>query len=319
MRNPLSWGVFLVIFLTTTQSALSFYKKSEGDNLGGPVNTTESALLSQGTLFVQPPAEGRLLLEEGAKLGYILINKTETLPDDNPLKPILSQKDNMMIYKAQKGDSLSVLAENFGISEETLIWSNKKSSFKQGEEIVILPVSGIVHRVKEGETVEKIAELYGVEPERIQKYNLRIEAGINIVIPDITPKDNYTAPVSYKPNLAGYFIMPTNGFNWGRLHNYNAVDIANACGTPIYASADGVVSEEESTGWNGGYGNYIMIEHPNEVKTLYSHNSQNIVTVGDIIQQGELIGYIGRTGNVNGPTGCHLHFEVHGAVNPFAK
>jgi len=322
LRNPLYWGVFLVVMLTMTQTVLSYYKEGERTNLGGPVRVTETSLLSQGTLFVQPSIEGRMIIEEDFKAGYVLINKAETLSDDNPLKPILAQKDNVLIYTVQKGDTLETLAENFGISEETLVWANKKSegaTLRAGEEIVILPVSGVVHKVKEGETIEKIAEIYEVDPEEINRNNLKIEAGVSIVIPEATPKSNYVAPVSYKPNLAGYFKMPTSGFNWGYLHNYNAVDIANACGTAVYASADGVVVEESSTGWNGGYGTYIIIEHPNGTKTLYAHNSENLVAVGDMVKQGELIGYIGRTGNVTGVSGCHLHFEVHGAINPFAN
>lgn len=135
----------------------------------------------------------------------------------------------------------------------------------------------------------------------------------------IDSENNFRKTGSYKPDLAGYFEMPTSGFNSGFLHNYNAIDIANACGAEIIAAADGVVIEENSGNWNGGYGSYIKIEHTNGTKTLYAHNSENILTTGDIVKQGEEIAKVGKTGNVSGPTGCHLHFEVHGAVNPFAK
>lgn len=124
---------------------------------------------------------------------------------------------------------------------------------------------------------------------------------------------------AYKTNLSGYFTMPVIGFNFGNLHNYNAIDIASACGSSIAAAADGVVIEEDEGNWNGGYGSFIKIEHPNGTKTLYAHNSENSVKAGDIISQGEEIAKVGKTGNVSGPTGCHLHFEVYGAVNPFAK
>lgn len=103
------------------------------------------------------------------------------------------------------------------------------------------------------------------------------------------------------------------------LHYNNAVDIANNCGTPIYAAAAGLITESIAKGWNDGYGQYIKIEHPNKTETLYSHLDQNIATAGKYVPQGELIGYMGNTGNTHGPTGCHLHFEVHGAGNPLAK
>jgi len=67
-------------------------------------------------------------------------------------------------------------------------------------------------------------------------------------------------------------------------------------------------------GWNGGYGNYIVITHPNGTQTLYAHNSENVVSVGEKVIKGQLIGFIGSTGK---STGSHLHFEIRGAKNPF--
>lgn len=115
------------------------------------------------------------------------------------------------------------------------------------------------------------------------------------------------------------FIIPTAGWNWGGLHDNNAVDIANSCGTPVYAAAEGLIIEKASSGWNSGYGAYIKIEHPGGAKTVYAHLSKTTVSEGKYVGQGELIGNIGNTGNTHGPTGCHLHFEVRGAKNPLAK
>lgn len=116
-----------------------------------------------------------------------------------------------------------------------------------------------------------------------------------------------------------YFAVPTSGRNWGALHDYNAVDIANKCGNPVFAANEGLVIESRSAGWNTGYGNFIEIEHPNTTKTLYAHLSKNLVAIGDYVTKGSLIGNMGNTGNTDGPTGCHLHFEVHGMDNPLAK
>jgi murein DD-endopeptidase MepM/ murein hydrolase activator NlpD len=119
-------------------------------------------------------------------------------------------------------------------------------------------------------------------------------------------------------SVARYFIQPASGTNWGILHTSNAVDIANACGTAIVAAASGVVVERE-TGWNSGYGNYIMMEHPNGTKTRYAHMRDMYAKVGDYVNQGAQIGTIGNTGYVEGRTGCHVHFEVKGATNPFTR
>jgi murein DD-endopeptidase MepM/ murein hydrolase activator NlpD len=121
---------------------------------------------------------------------------------------------------------------------------------------------------------------------------------------------------SHLPNLGDYFKLPTFGFNWGRIHGRNGVDIANSCGTPIYAAADGAVTVADPEGWNGGFGKYIKISHPNGTETLYAHASKLLVFPGQNISRGDKIMLMGTTGR---STGCHLHFEVHGARNPLAK
>ncbi len=113
---------------------------------------------------------------------------------------------------------------------------------------------------------------------------------------------------------------PTIGWNWGQLHAFNAVDIANRCGTPIYAAKDGIIiGINDDNSWNNGYGNSITIEHPNNIETLYAHLEKVETQIGQYVKEKELIGYMGSTGNTDGPTGCHLHFEVHGTENPLAK
>lgn len=118
-----------------------------------------------------------------------------------------------------------------------------------------------------------------------------------------------------------YYIFPVvRGKNWGSLHHYNAVDIAGNCGAQILAAADGVVIDMASNNtWNGGYGNFILIEHPNKTRTRYAHTLKNTVAKGDVVRQGDKIGIVGNTGNVDGASGCHVHFEVYGAQNPFVK
>jgi len=108
--------------------------------------------------------------------------------------------------------------------------------------------------------------------------------------------------------------MPTTGKNWGILHGHNGVDIANKCGTPVVAAADGTITLVDSTGWNGGYGKDVIIKHPNGTETLYAHLQLISVSEGNGVEQGDVVGQMGDTGE---STGCHLHFEVHNAPNPF--
>jgi len=134
------------------------------------------------------------------------------------------------------------------------------------------------------------------------------------------------------PYLDGYFIPPTTGYNRGVLHAYNAVDISrgSACvdeDIPVYAAASGVITTAYSTEsanryTYGGYGNNITILHPNGVITRYAHLKGVLVTVGQYVNQGSIIAYMGgypyQPGSGNS-TGCHLHYEVRGAKNPLIR
>ncbi|MBP2652471.1 MAG: Peptidase [Firmicutes bacterium] len=112
----------------------------------------------------------------------------------------------------------------------------------------------------------------------------------------------------------------TSGFGWrnsplesgNELHQ--GIDIANNMGIPVVATADGKVVK---SGAAGGYGNMVQIDHGNGIETIYGHNSQIVVSVGQSVRKGQLISYIGSTGKSTGP---HSHYEVREngvAVNPF--
>ena len=127
-----------------------------------------------------------------------------------------------------------------------------------------------------------------------------------------------------KPDLGDYWTRPlpanvgheTQGLHGAR---HTAVDIGAPVGTPIYAAAAGTVLIADGRGlYNTGYGNYVVINHiinGQQIQTLYAHMNKVAATAGEKVTAGEIIGYVGRTGLATGP---HLHFEVNGAVNPFA-
>ena len=246
-----------------------------------------------------------------------------------PLTNITPTRGGLKKYKVQAGDTLSALAANFSISVETIRFANPglRSYLRQGEEIIILPTSGILYETKDGDSLEVVANRYQITPETIKQYNPEYQklfgaSGNRVVLPGAKPLSGAEYANRYVrglPDLGNYFSLPARGWNWGQLHDYNAVDIADQCGSPVYASAEGLVIEESTDGlWNQGYGNQVIIEHPNGTRTRYAHLAKALVRTGDYVAQGDKVALIGNTGNTHGPTGCHLHFEIYGAKNPFA-
>lgn len=185
----------------------------------------------------------------------------------------------------------------------------------------------ITYTIKRGDNLSKISASFHVSAADILAANPTLNkkfmrAGATIIIPNGVSAILAVKQNAALPNFNGDFIMPTQGYDYGILHNYNAVDIANSCGTPVVASAEGLVTPDPSIpnvlgGWNGGYGDFILIQHPfgDGVRTRYAHLEKMLVQVGDYVKQGQQIGLMGETGDA---TGCHLHFEVIGAQNPFA-
>lgn len=239
-----------------------------------------------------------------------------------------SSNNQISLYVVRKGDTLSGIAKMFGVSTNTVLWANDLKSARDihpGDQLVILPISGVRHSVVKGETVASIVKKYKGDLEEVLAYN-GWEEGHKVAVGDvvIVPHGIESAPIQTGvssprnvggPEIAGYFMRPIIG---GRktqgLHGYNGIDIAAPIGTPIMASANGTVTVARSFGYNGGYGQYVVVSHPNGTQTVYGHLSSVIVGQGQSVVQGQIIGYSGNTGK---STGAHLHFEVRGARNPF--
>ena len=231
------------------------------------------------------------------------------------------------VYVVRKGDTLGEIAEMFGVSTNTIVWANniKASSIKEGQELVILPISGVRHVVKSGDTIKSLATKYKADFDDILSYNglatdAKIKPGDIVVIPDgvISATQTSLAKTSGSqtyPVYSGFYLRPiVGGRKTQGIHGNNGVDLAAPTGVPILASADGKVIVSRAGGYNGGYGTYVVISHDNGTQTLYAHMSKDNVSVGQSVEQGQVIGAVGSTGKSTGP---HVHFEVRGAKNPF--
>lgn len=246
--------------------------------------------------------------------------------------------DTISTYEIKKGDTLASVAKLFGVSKNTIMWANDLKSEKliPGEALVILPVTGVRYTVRKGDTVAGIAKKYKGDIDDIAKYNgiasnAVLDAGDVIIVPDgeiavavtSVKKTTKGTSVAFEKLLnsyanstpPGFLIRPiVGGRKTQGLHGHNGVDLANSIGTPVMASGDGTVIAAKSSGYNGGYGEMIIISHAGNVQTVYGHLSAVNVSVGQVVSQGQVIGAVGNTGKSTGP---HLHFEVRGAKNPF--
>jgi len=224
-------------------------------------------------------------------------------------------------YVVESGDTLSSIAENFNISQETIRWANEMqgSTVQPGQKLTILPVSGALHVVRKDDTLSEIAGWYRADMETIILFNDlasagEIFAGDLLIIPDGTkPSSLPYGRLAFQGELyppTGYPYRITQG-----LHYYNAIDFGAPCGSSVYAAESGVV---QLTGTHSIGGNFIRIEHPNGIVTYYGHLMPGgiLVSQGEQVGRGQRIGLVGQTGYA---TGCHVHFEVRGASNPFVQ
>lgn len=243
-----------------------------------------------------------------------------------------SQSGEIRVYTVKPGDTLSQIAEMFDVTANTIRWANDLggATIQPGDSLVILPIVGVRHVVKSGDTIGSIAKKYDGDADEILAYNQladssALSVGATLIIPGgavhqapaVTPSQSGGSTPTAAPSAggSGYFAHPAPGaIKTQGLHGYNAVDLAAGHGSPIRAAAAGEVIVSKNSGWNGGYGKYMVVRHPNGTQTLYAHLSANYVGVGAYVAQGETIGTMGSTGR---STGTHLHFEVRGSRNPF--
>lgn len=247
-----------------------------------------------------------------------------------------------IIHEVKAGESVEGIANKYGIRADTIRWANNVqagSVIRPGQQLVILPVDGVLHTVTRGQTLTRIAQLYDIPAAEISRQNGIqggfILAGQELIIPGAKPivatppqvavkptptptPPGKTPPVSPgKPTGAtatptvGVLQMPCNNCTFTQYFNpsHYAVDIQQRGGGPIFAAEAGTVIRAD-TGWNGGYGNVIEIDHGNGLVTLYAHNKELYVKVGDTVARGKEISFMGNTGRVYGKTGIHVHFEV---------
>lgn len=284
---------------------------------------------------------GMILTPIIAAEGFGRANWQETLPPSAVLSAattneetstIISEKPRAEIinYTVQNGDTVSSIAQKFGISIDTIRWANDLTSIsaiKLGQILKILPVTGVVHKVAKGETIYSIVKYYSSDAQSVVDFpfntfvndeTFALAVGQLLIVPDgVKPKETpwsagvYIArktPDAGVVSATGIFVWPTagiisQGFRW----YHPAIDIANRVGPPILAADSGKVVV---AGWpdSQGFGNRVIIDHGNGFQTLYAHLAKIYVVSGQTVKRGDQIGQMGSTGR---STGTHLDFRIY--------
>lgn len=301
-----------VIFLSFTLSAFS---EQESAYTYGNRNASELDLFIS-TEEVHHPNDEMIILNDNSALAfsapYIVTSQVLGMGGDSTRSSIVS-------YRVDAGDTISSVAQDFGITENTIKWANDiNDNLKIGDELLILPTSGAIYYVQKGDTISTIAERHKAKSKDIMSFNNldseSIIPGQMLIIPGGTPPPRVTSTSI----IGTSFVNPVPGGKITQgIHFYNAIDIYNPCGYPVVASASGVVTEVAYGTWPAG--DFIKIDH-GSVVILYAHMKDIFVSSGDRVYQGQTIGTVGNTGYTIGATGCHLHFDVlsRQTANPLA-
>jgi len=248
--------------------------------------------------------------------------------DSAVVKPLISlaeveirKRDKIVYHTVEEGDNVRYIALLYGVTSNTILWANNLTNYsiiRPGDQLKILPTSGLLHKVEKNDTLTKIAKKYDTEADKILEFNklaseTDVMIGEYLIIPGGTkPQPVYSIRSSWSgaTNVVGTGRMQwpagcrriTQYYGW--LHS--GLDIACAYGSSIYAADSGTVITAQG-GWNGGYGIYVILDHGNGKQTLYGHLSKLYVSVGSRVSKGQAIGAMGSTGR---STGSHVHFEV---------
>lgn len=250
---------------------------------------------------------------------------------ENVFQTSISQKprDKVITYTVAKGDTLSTIAQKFGISTNTIKWQNNlvSDTLSVGDNLEILPVSGMAYKVNRGDTVYTIAKKLDTEAQKIVDFpfndfanpeTFSLVEGQILIVPDgVKPAEQpYIRRQVYIAQGPSSTSFSASGFTWpvrGLITQFAtwyhmALDIAAPFGTPIVAAKSGIIASASVGSWDYGYGTNVVIDNGSGYSTLYSHMSAVNVSVGQNVVGGStVIGWIGMSGRT---TGSHLHFEV---------
>jgi lysostaphin len=264
---------------------------------------------------------------EGVAVGGVSLGRDSVIikPLAIPTRPLVSHAPIVRIVA--QGDTLESIGRQFNLPWRYIVWSNPglRLPLTVGRSLKLAPVPGVVVTVKTGETPASLSAAYGVEASTVLGFNgirgPELTAGSLLVIPvDPAQGPNLKTGAPADPIDPGQFICPIPGAKiiqpfgptsfalepsyGGYLHFHTGIDLLAESGTPIVAAAGGKVT---AAGYADYYGIRVEVTDSFGLVEVYAHMSQVAVAVGQEVQQGEKIGYVGSTGL---SIGSHLHLQL---------
>jgi murein DD-endopeptidase MepM/ murein hydrolase activator NlpD len=343
-----SWTIISVSFLNTDnikKSLMRYVFWGRGSwyrfAVVGVIGT--SVMILPFTLYREPITQEVYAQEDLVRE----VSETDLLVERGSSETLIPKgrsRMDVISYTVKGGDTLSTIAEQYGIGVQTLLWSNDMTEndfIKPGQTLKIPPEDGVIHEVEEGDTLASLAEEYEAAEQAIADVNwidppFTLTVGETLFIPDGTmpPPPEPVAPVVAaapavgSPSYGGYSAAPSAGrfLGWpvgggaGVVTQcasawHVAIDIADSSYPPLVAASAGTVTfAGMSDPW--GYAWSVQIDHGNGFSTFYAHMSQISVVSGQYVGRGQTIGTMGATGLA---TGVHVHMELRsggGKVNP---
>jgi murein DD-endopeptidase MepM/ murein hydrolase activator NlpD len=337
---------FSQMFETNKNHLVRFFLMKRGRYNRPFLHLTTMGVLGLGVLIAPYLADTYPIFATNAstvaELNDATAQEQSIIVGDNVFQTIRSDKprDKVITYTVEKGDTLSTIAKKFSISTETIRWENDLvgDDVSIGDQLRILPVTGIAYKVSSGDTVYSIAKKFDTEAQKIVDFpfndfanpeTFSLVNGQMLIVPDgIKPSEQSTTPRRQVYIAQGPATQVTpGGFTWpirGGISQFAswyhmALDITDPVGTPVMAAQSGTVTYVSVGSWDTGYGNNVWISNGAGTDSHYAHMQAVNVSVGQQVVAGKsVVGWVGLTGRT---TGAHLHFEIRRSgvlVNPLS-
>ena len=273
-----------------------------------------------GALSAQVP-------DDGGSVGNLAMGRDSVIikPVSIPTSAVPNRK--AIVYRVKDGDTLDSISRAFGVTLREVTWSNPglHLPLKLGQPLDLPPMPGVVVTVKLGDSASSLASRYGVDPTDLLGFNSiradQLAPGMKLVVPvDPASGPNLASGVPADPLHPAELMCPIQGAPIiqkfgptsfaleppyaGYLHFHTGVDILAGFGTPIVAAAGGKVT---ASGFADYFGMRVAITDSYGLVEIYAHMSLASTAVGQLIQQGQTIGFVGSTGL---SIGAHLHLQL---------